>query len=139
MVAWIAKLFGGVAKEGVEGIANGAGSFLIDMKEVITGNMSPEKKAEFAVKNAQMMFDWGMAEARHKSIFVAGWRPFIGWVLGVALLYSLILHPLFLWGNQIWWNVTAPPTLDTAVLYQILTGMLGLAGIRSYDKKGGKG
>jgi hypothetical protein len=135
----LSKLFGSTAKGTVEGLASGAGDFMKDVKEIITGDMEPEKKAEYVLKNAQMMFDWGLAEARHKSIFVAGWRPFIGWVLGIALLYSLLLHPVFLWLNQIYWHVPNPPVLDTAILYQILTGMLGLAGIRSYDKNKGKG
>ena len=138
-MSFLAKIFGGAAKGTVSGLAEGAGSFMKDMKEIITGDMEPEKKADYALKNAQMMFDWGLAEARHKSIFIAGWRPYIGWVLGTALLYTLIGHPIFCWLNQIYWQVPPPPALDTAVLYQILTGMLGLAGIRSYDKKGGKG
>lgn len=78
------------------------------------------------------------AEARHKSIFVAGWRPFIGWVGGIALAYQFVLYPLLLWAMA-WWfpDVKPPPILDTGALWTIITGMLGIAGMRTFDKTRG--
>lgn len=69
-------------------------------------------------------------EAAHKSIFVAGARPFILWVCGVALLYNTLLHPIL----NIW--VDMPP-VETGLLYPVLTGMLGLGGMRSWEKSKG--
>jgi len=73
-------------------------------------------------------------EAKHKSIFVAGWRPFIGWVLGAALAYQFMVAPLSVWiANMVGFPMEAPPSLD-ANLWELLTGMLGMAGLRSFEK-----
>jgi hypothetical protein len=83
-------------------------------------------------------------EAKHKSVFVAGWRPFIGWVGGIALAYQFVLYPLLLWVWSILEvkaiipkGIVPPPVMDSGALWTIITGMLGIAGMRSYDK--GKG
>ena len=69
-------------------------------------------------------------EAAHKSLFVAGWRPFIGWVCGIALLYNTLLNPFF----SVWF---AMPTVDPGLLYPVLMGILGLGGMRSFEKSRG--
>lgn len=66
------------------------------------------------------------AEATRGDAVAADWRPFIGWVCGVALAYDFILRPLLTWGALAWWHVGAPPELDTATLMPLLIGMLGL-------------
>lgn len=77
-------------------------------------------------------------EAEHGSVFVAGWRPFIGWVCGVALAYNFIVQPLLLYAA---WLVPegAPladaPQLETGELMTVLLGMLGLGGLRTYEKR----
>lgn len=91
-----------------------------------------EKKIEADTLNR--VHDTNIAEAKHRSIFVAGWRPFIGWVGGVALVYSFIIYPLILWVNAIWWNVTPPPSLDSEFLFNIILAMLGVAGMRTFEK-----
>ena len=69
-------------------------------------------------------------EAAHKSLFVAGWRPAIGWVCGLALAYNTILNPI----GAIWFDM---PPVETELLYPVLMGMLGLGGMRSYEKMKG--
>jgi hypothetical protein len=74
-------------------------------------------------------------EAQHRSKFVAGWRPFIGWVCGFALAYNFILRDLIAWGMQIFEStVEAPPELAMEHLMTVLLGMLGLGGMRTYEK-----
>lgn len=80
-------------------------------------------------------------EARHGSIFVAGWRPFIGWTGGIALAYQFILYPLMIWSwaylqsqGIISPDIAHPPMLDTSALFAMITGMLGIGAMRSYDK-----
>lgn len=80
-------------------------------------------------------------EAQHSSVFVAGWRPAIGWVGVAAMAYQFVLYPFMVW---LWalmqaegWvptTLTAPPMLDTEALWVILSGMLGIAGMRSFEK-----
>jgi len=85
-----------------------------------------------------------VVEAAHKSIFVAGWRPFIGWVGGSALAYKFLIYPLIGWGwtiaqvyEKIPEGVVMPPAIDAAALYPIILGMLGIGAQRSYDKSKG--
>jgi phenylpyruvate tautomerase PptA (4-oxalocrotonate tautomerase family) len=77
-------------------------------------------------------------EAKHKSIFVAGWRPFIGWTCGVALAYHFVLAPLIIFGIA-WYGSPVPeiPTFDMDSLMTVLLGMLGLGGLRTYEKQKG--
>jgi hypothetical protein len=71
-------------------------------------------------------------EAGSSSLFVAGWRPAIGWVGAISLFYQYILYPLMLW-----LPIEPPPQIDSSQLYPIIMGMLGIAGLRSYDKTRG--
>lgn len=80
-------------------------------------------------------------EAKSSSIFVAGWRPAIGWVGVVAMSYQYILYPLLTWAwawlQATRWvpgNVTPPPILNTDTLMVLLTGILGIAGARTFEK-----
>lgn len=84
------------------------------------------------------------AEANHKSLFVAGWRPFIGWVGGSAMAYQFVIYPMLIW---LWVVLQAkevvpkeldpPPVLETGALFSIVTGMLGVGAMRSHDKAKG--
>jgi hypothetical protein len=78
------------------------------------------------------------AEAQHRSTFVAGWRPFIGWVCGIALAYHFVLSPIIVFGIAIS-GVTVPelPSFDMNSLMTVLMGMLGLGGLRTYEKSRG--
>ena len=74
-------------------------------------------------------------EASHGSIFVAGWRPFVGWVSGVGLAYGVILEPLFSWTARVWFGYAGSfPDIDPALLIFALGGMLGIGGMRTYEK-----
>jgi hypothetical protein len=74
-------------------------------------------------------------EAKSQSVFVAGWRPFIGWVCGIALGYYYVAQPFLIWGFSLFEINTTMPTLELGELMTLLLGMLGLAGMRSYDKQ----
>ena len=96
------------------------------------------------VQNMQGQLKVNAIEAGHKSIFVAGWRPFIGWVGGFSLAYAGILHPLLMWlwtllqaSGVIPKEVNPPPFVETGILGTIVTGMLGIGGMRSFDKSKG--
>lgn len=78
-------------------------------------------------------------EAASQSIWVAGWRPFAGWVGGAALAYAAIIEPLFRFIAQVVFNYFGSfPVLDTTITMQVLFGLLGLGAYRSYDKKSAK-
>jgi hypothetical protein len=74
-------------------------------------------------------------EAAHRSLFVAGWRPFVGWTCGVALAYHFVVAPLVLFATA-WFGAEIPelPTFDMEALLTVLMGMLGLGGLRTFEK-----
>ncbi len=75
------------------------------------------------------------ADAKSGSFFQAGWRPAIGWIGALALAYQFIIYPLLVWGLTIFAvEIEPPPLISADALYPIITGMLGIAGMRSFDK-----
>ena len=76
---------------------------------------------------AKGQLDVNKVEAAHKSLFVAGWRPAIGWVCALGLFYNVILANII----GIWVDV---PEIDTTLLVPVMMGMLGLGAMRSYEK-----
>ena len=73
-------------------------------------------------------------EAAHRNIFVAGWRPFIGWSCGIALCYAYIIQPITIFVLAQTGNLVSLPTLDLSEMMPVLLGMLGLGGLRSFEK-----
>lgn len=75
-------------------------------------------------------------QAQHGSVFVAGGRPFIMWVCGVALAWQFVLEPMATWGILVA-GVQVPdlPELDMGPLMSLTLGMLGLGGLRTYEKR----
>ena len=78
------------------------------------------------------------AEASSGSVFKGGWRPFIGWVCGAAFAYHFVIQPFILFGVAVA-GVQIPglPMFDMGSLMPVMMGMLGLGGLRSYEKKQG--
>lgn len=72
-------------------------------------------------------------EATHANLFVAGWRPFIGWTGGVALGYTWILSPLL----KMIFGLDELPALAPDEIYPIIIGMLGLGTMRTVEKMRG--
>ena len=99
-----------------------------------------KQKGDLAELNAHVQsltgqLDINKVEAGHASIFVAGWRPFVGWCCGFALLYASILEPLMRFIATMLGYTGTFPAIDTNTTMQVLLGMLGLVGARSYEKK----
>ena len=77
-------------------------------------------------------------EAQSTSLFKSGWRPFLGWVCAAAFAYHFIVQPLVIFGIAL--GGFAPinlPEFDMGSLMTVLMGMLGLGGLRTYEKKQG--
>lgn len=100
-------------------------------------------KAEIALRASLQGWDAqqtavNAAEATHSSIFVAGWRPAIGWICAAALLYSYIVIPFTTYFFAFWLGKPIPklPVLDNN-LWELMFGMLGLGGLRTFEKMKG--
>jgi len=91
---------------------------------------------EGELKQVIAQLEINAVEAAHPSIWVAGWRPFFGWVGGIAFAYSTIIQPALVWyGTSKGWPAAPPVEMD--LLWVVITGMLGIGGLRTYEKKSG--
>lgn len=77
------------------------------------------------------------AEAANPNIFVAGWRPFIGWTCGSVFAFNFIGAPVATWATTLFGHPTPMPTLDFGSMLPILLGMLGLGAMRTTEKLNG--
>ena len=127
-MSWLSRLLGSGTK--------GLGDLAKDIREAIKGKeLDPNKKLDIAAKLAEVQTKINEAEATHRTVFVAGWRPFIGWVCGLGLLYAVFIEPLLRFVFTVnGWEIEFP-RIDTTITMQVLFGMLGLVGARSYEKK----
>ena len=137
LAGFLSSLVGGGVVSAAEGVAN-----IID-KFVETD----EEKAAAALLRAKLMMQPSLAqielnkiEAGHRSLFVAGWRPFIGWVCGLALAWHFVLFDMFTWVALNYFpDATELPNLTgTETLVTILLSLLGLGALRTAEKFGGK-
>ena len=96
--------------------------------------MSEKHAQELALSQIEV----NKAEAASGSIFKGGWRPFIGWVCGFAFAYHFILQPILIFGAAAA-GVTLPPLpeFDMSQMMPVLLGMLGLGGLRTFEKQKG--
>jgi hypothetical protein len=101
----------------------------------------PEAKAKAEAELRSSLQQWDKAqtdvnavEASNPNLFVAGWRPMIGWVCALALAYQYLVCPLGMWiATSLHLAVTTPPKLDDS-LWQLMFGMLGMGGLRTFEK-----
>lgn len=92
--------------------------------------------AEGELKQVIAQLEINAREAAHPSRWVAGWRPYFGWVGGTGFLYVVLLQPVLAWLAAIkgW---PAPPDVDSEVLMIVVTGLLGIGGLRTFEKTKG--
>jgi hypothetical protein len=92
--------------------------------------------AEGELKQVIAQLEINAREASHASVFVAGWRPAFGWCGALGFLYATIIQPLLAWGAAVkgW---PAPPALNLDLLWVVVTGLLGIGGLRTFEKTKG--
>tara|TARA_R110002096_G_scaffold192812_1_gene374521 strand:- start:149 stop:580 length:432 start_codon:yes stop_codon:yes gene_type:complete len=94
-----------------------------------------EMNAQVKLLTGQMEIN--KVEAASSNWFVAGWRPFVGWVCGFALAYAAILEPLMRFIASVNDYTGKFPIIDTTITMQVLLGMLGLGAMRTREKEKG--
>lgn len=118
MLKILKRLLGFSDKNDISGLG-------LEIRELIKGKeIDPQKLIELQAEINKM-------EAQHRTVFVAGWRPFIGWVCGFALAYNFVLRDLLIW---LFGPEGVPPALQMEHLMTVLLGMLGLGGMRTFEK-----
>lgn len=101
-----------------------------------------KKKLDHELRSQIVSLDLAQAQtnleqAKHSSIFVAGARPAIMWICAFALAWQFIVAPIASWAFAIWYPVVELPALDTQALMTLLMSLLGLGGMRSFEKMKG--
>lgn len=86
------------------------------------------------LKQAEQQVEINTIEAAQAGWFKAGWRPAVGWTCAFALAWQYVFSPIFYWLSLIMgWTIPMPPMLDD-ILWELIFGMLGLAGFRTFEK-----
>jgi len=73
-------------------------------------------------------------EAAHSSVFVAGWRPSIGWVCAAGLAWAFVLAPITSWALVVLGIKAELPAIHTDYLLELVLAMLGIGGLRTFEK-----
>lgn len=94
-------------------------------------------QVQVSVDLAKQQTDIDKVEAASSSVFVAGWRPFIGWVGGAGFAYATVLEPMARFIASMCHYTGTFPVIDTTITMQMLTGLLGFGALRSFDKAKG--
>lgn len=137
-MSFLSRLFGG----GAEGLAE-AGQ---KVAEIFTTS-DREKLAAYEAETDRIratqaldlaQSDINKIEARSRSLFIAGWRPMIGWVSGFGLCWHFILSDLARWGIALSGSeIEMPELTGTEEMIPLVLAMLGLGGLRTYEKRKG--
>ena len=126
-------------------LGGGKGGALATISKVVDElHTSEEEKLDKKIlmqrlqqKLVEKQLDVNAKEASHRSVFVAGWRPAIGWCGALALFFAFILSPCIEWYAKFSGMDIVPPAIETGPLLAIVTSMLGVAGMRSFEKAKG--
>jgi roadblock/LC7 domain-containing protein len=100
------------------------------------------QKGELAVLDADLRLALGQLEVNKAEattdMFRGGWRPAVGWTCVAGLAYNFVVQPLLPWTVAVFGGAVPPlPEIDNETLLVLLTGMLGLGGMRSWEKARG--
>jgi hypothetical protein len=127
----LGKLFGGDTIKAVGNVIDDM-HFSGEEKEKLKLQMK-----EIDAKLQEKQLDINKAEASHRSVFVSGWRPFLGWVSGLSIGYVYLFQPILDMILQMFQVQVDWVALDLGQLMPLVLGMLGLGGLRSFEKAKG--
>lgn len=134
-MSFFSKILGGGTVDAVSAVGN-----VFD--QLFTSDQEREQAAAVMEKIRQrphiLQAEINRIEASHRSIFVAGWRPFIGWVCGMGFLWAFLLHPLFEWLVVLFDLKVTPPLIMTDNMMELVLALLGLGALRSVEKLKGR-
>ena len=124
---------------GFDLIKTGLDKFFPDADTELKGKLA---EAASEINNSYQLqlsqLEINKVEASSVNWFVSSWRPFIGWICGVSLLYAALVEPIARFIATVLFTYTGLfPIINTELTLQILLGLLGLAGMRSFEKSKG--
>lgn len=126
-MGWLSNLFSSGASSVIESIGE-AGDKIFTSDDERNQFELELKKVKQSPMLMQAMIN--VNQAQHRSVFVAGARPFLMWVCGLGFLFAFVVNPLLQWLMP----EVGAPTLPLEVMLELTLGMLGLAGLRTIEK-----
>lgn len=140
----LGRLLGVDAGKTVKDISDGVGGLATSLRSAITGELPPKVRGEIekvaTEAEALAMKTQGEVtkiEAQSKNLFIAGWRPSIGWICSSGLALHFIVFPLLRWFTTMIGHPVETPQIEAAALISLVMALLGLGGMRSYEKSKG--
>lgn len=124
-------------------ILSGAGNLAKELREAITGKsiIDPNKQAELTQRAQEIEYELikaqaeiNKAEAGTGSLFIAGWRPFVGWICAFSFGWAYLFGPVGVWIAGLMGHTTQLPAIAAGSMVELLVAMLGLSGYRTYEK-----
>lgn len=131
---FLEDIFKGGAEGIFSGVAKVVSTFKADPLEVLrlqSAINQAQLSAQVSLTQAQTKIN--EIEAASQDKFVSRWRPACGWIGFIGIAYATVFYPLATWVS-VNFGISPPPQLDTVILMELVTGMLGLAGMRTYEK-----
>ena len=126
----MSQILGKSATQPIEAIGNVLDKLFTSDEEKLQANAVLEKLKQHP---AELQVELNKIEAGHRSLFVAGWRPFIGWICGLGLANVYLINPWLQWLYGV-----EGPQLPLNVMVELIIAMLGLGSLRTVEKFGGK-
>lgn len=96
-----------------------------------------QKLLDSLLKADEGQIEVNKIEAAHQSLFVSGWRPFVGWTCGAGFAWATVLQPIAVFTLAVFHHPMVTPQIQTEVLIQALFGLLGMGAMRSFEKMKG--
>ncbi len=127
MLNKLAKLFGVGIAEPVEAVGNVLDSLFTSEEETLTLENARQRLLQ---RPGLVQAEINKVQAAHRSVFVAGARPFLMWVCGVGFLFAFVINPIIEWAIP----GTDAPSLPLDAMMELTLAMLGLAGMRTVEK-----
>ncbi len=130
MLGFLTGLFSKSTSSPIEAIGGVLDDLFTSDEERAQANIVLEKLRQHP---AELQAAISKVEASHRSLWVAGARPFVVWVCGVGLAFTFLINPLIQW-----YTGKPGPVLPTSIMIDLLIGILGLGGLRTIEKLAGK-
>jgi len=129
-MGWLGRIFGAGTAQPIEAMGNVVDSLFTSDDERLT---HAEVMARIHQAPQMVQTEINKIEAGHRSIFVAGWRPFLGWICGAGLANVFLINP---WIQ--WITTKSGPALPLDAMTELVIALLGLGALRTAEKFGGR-
>ena len=128
-MGFLSGLFGGAAAAPIDAIGNVLDKLFTSDEEKLDKKIMLQRLQQ---RPHELQVELNKIEAQHRSVFVAGWRPAIGWVCALGLANTFLINPWIQWVSG-----KTGPTLPSNIMLELVISLLGLGALRTFEKMKG--